>query len=1005
MRALAWLGSFVAAPEAEPERSPQGEEVRWINPNSEGTTLMHAVLQENIDSVRACISQRANVNEVYNVLSVTCTPLAKAAENCSLEVARALVVAKADVNQVVQLDNWNGTSRIPMGTGRPPLHWAVTGASASGSAKLVEFLLHARADLNWKSDKGTTALMRAAEAAREDVLRILLAARADVHQADEAGETALFRAVRFRAAESLAALLAASASVNVTSTAGATPLALAARIGSPKTLTMLLEARSAVDVAGSNGKTPLLSAIEDGARPEIVLLLVGARADAREAIDACDGLPGIARRVCRSDAEGAAKLLERLAAALAPWQEPGWSALERIAGLFAPRARAPLRAWARTTVAFSRLRARQPSRAELRAALGADRAPRFVLVGPQRVWRGRLTGCRPPRLVAEWDGDAGPEFSDEFLGESLFVLDDGEVAFDGGELEEHLLRRERERAGWTETSRVIQEQLDRRPELRDHLWTDPWQAAARLEAAALSELLRRVWPARKIADAVAPPVACALVRSEPPADCDDALGAAALLCAVAGVLQPEDLPSEGVEPPDGWPSASALAAACGQQLGLRAGPAAEPPETPGPITSAFAASWAALAPPAVTRRPLPLDVRERRARLVQALAKRLGEVGAGGLAACTADSLEALRLDCCGDREPERLPACGEEVVAVVPSVGADCGFAVRRCALRGVLSPGVFAARLQAEGDEAQEEVALASSGFGLQWFSAEAFERASWRRPEVALLRAIWYRALVKEVFDALLTAAGDVELDDAEHAEALVFDRLWRMRELARAGHSVPEADAGEEEVSRQALDDLAVLHLGVGSLDDLLGEGADEAAADASPSQSAPPAAWAVPAGVGDSVVGSPIASASGDAASVDFEEGEEASFPRPRFLLDDVARDALLGELAARCAAGPRAAPPESPAGPKMMRRFSTDSGQPAFLSRRFTSMSSGVWSDAPASPLFASVPLSPAVAVQQLSERMTELGLEPLPESELLARMRLAHWSVEEVLSDVVDAQ
>lgn len=194
----------------------------------------------------------------------------------------------------------------------------------------------------------------------------------------------------------------------------------------------------------------------------------------------------------------------------------------------------------------------------------------------------------------------------------------------------------------------------------------------------------------------------------------------------------------------------------------------------------------------------------------------------------------------------------------------------------------------------------------------------------------------------------------------------------------------------------------------------------------------PAAWAVlrttTAAPGsadaDCSIGSPGAKAGSN--------GEK----RAMLLLDSIASEPLLSELRANCSSGVNAtlasisitaaphtsssasasaednATPVTPSRlPKLRKRLSS-SGDFCLPRRRLTSMSSilstsySEASDAP-SPWAAAdaVLLSPCGAARALAERMGEMGLPALPQGELLARLRLAHWNADQALLEVVGAE
>jgi ankyrin repeat protein len=143
---------------------------------SEVTPLHVAIIKRNIEFAEFFISAKANVNAssetagtpLYTAAIMGRTDFAK-----SLELAKILVFAKADVNAVVN----NGTL----------LHNATVG----GSVEAVKILVYAGANVNAKDDKGNTPLHVAALLENIELIRFLVFAGADVNAKDNSGNTPL----------------------------------------------------------------------------------------------------------------------------------------------------------------------------------------------------------------------------------------------------------------------------------------------------------------------------------------------------------------------------------------------------------------------------------------------------------------------------------------------------------------------------------------------------------------------------------------------------------------------------------------------------------------------------------------------------------------------------------------------------------------------------------------------------------------------------------------------
>jgi len=330
-------------------------------------------------------------------------------------------------------------------------------------------------------------------------------------------------------------------------------------------------------------------------------------------------------------------------------------------------------------------------------------------------------------------------------------------------------------------------------------------------------------------------------------------------------------------------------------------------------------------------------------------------------------------------------------------------------------------------EGGGQLETRLLGMSSYGQTWFPEDVFESAKWRNPEAALLRSACYDRLGEQVRDALAVpepaedlifhmasdaSAGSPEFPTPDHAEAIVFLQLKRMRKAEQVqqqmhGAEVSTHEVPEEGAALQALQDLARLSLNLPGSDDVLDElelGARAEEREEQPEQQdvvpaaqfgsgagGPPSVWAV-------LMQAPPEADQG-CRSPSAEETPQTDVTevglRPRLLLDAIAGDLLWAEL--RTNSG-REVPAEPTPAPELKAPMS-----PVKLRRRLTSMSSTAWSDYSApSPLASAVSLSPCVAVRELAERMREMGLPPLPEDELMASLRMAHWSADQALLEVV---
>ncbi len=137
-------------------------ELMIIPPNKQAEMIIQEIESNvpNLNLVSDLIVLGANVNwqdeDNYNL-----TPLHWAALNGSVEIARMLIDAGADVN-------------VQTNGGRTPLHWA----ARRGEVEIARMLIDAGADVNVQDEWGKTSLHYAAEYEQIEVIKMLLDAGA-----------------------------------------------------------------------------------------------------------------------------------------------------------------------------------------------------------------------------------------------------------------------------------------------------------------------------------------------------------------------------------------------------------------------------------------------------------------------------------------------------------------------------------------------------------------------------------------------------------------------------------------------------------------------------------------------------------------------------------------------------------------------------------------------------------------------------------------------------------
>jgi len=218
--------------------------------------LVVAARNDDLQTVRALLAKRANVNEPARDGS---TALLWATYHLNLEMVRALIDASAPVNA--------------------PNHYGVTPllqASRAGDAALISALLKGGADPAATHPDGETALMAASRSGRLEAVKLLLDAGANPNVADAfQQETALMWASAEGHADIVKALLSAGADLNrrarVTTiderkhgdhaTGGLTALMFAARNGHDEVVTALMKAGADPKLTNGDGLTAMMIAV------------------------------------------------------------------------------------------------------------------------------------------------------------------------------------------------------------------------------------------------------------------------------------------------------------------------------------------------------------------------------------------------------------------------------------------------------------------------------------------------------------------------------------------------------------------------------------------------------------------------------------------------------------------------------------------------------------------------------------------------------------------------
>ena len=181
--------------------------------------LLHAAADGMAERVRAMIAQGADVNaKDSNGFSVLDVAVAFTQD----EIVGILIEAGADVN-------------LASDSGRTPLFYALSMGEREEAdhekavLAIVNRLIAAKADVNYKDPRNVTVLELAAAQGYSTVIEALLAAGADVNAKDEKKYSALHIAASEHKLKALEVLLNAGADVNARSYNESTALGMAAR--------------------------------------------------------------------------------------------------------------------------------------------------------------------------------------------------------------------------------------------------------------------------------------------------------------------------------------------------------------------------------------------------------------------------------------------------------------------------------------------------------------------------------------------------------------------------------------------------------------------------------------------------------------------------------------------------------------------------------------------------------------------------------------------------------
>ena len=191
----------------------------------------------------SCAKRKIEIYPAGNNVSVSSTPLHRAAQNGNIEEVRRLLENGADVN--AQANN-----------GSTPLH----AAAEKGQREVVQLLLDRGADIEVRDMFGDRPLHTAAEEGQREVVECLVKNGADVNAQADNGSTPLHKAACYGHLVVVKHLINAGTDI-LPDAFGRTPLYLATEGNYPEVVELLLRSGAYINVRNSDNETPLHIAI------------------------------------------------------------------------------------------------------------------------------------------------------------------------------------------------------------------------------------------------------------------------------------------------------------------------------------------------------------------------------------------------------------------------------------------------------------------------------------------------------------------------------------------------------------------------------------------------------------------------------------------------------------------------------------------------------------------------------------------------------------------------
>ena len=217
--------------------------------------LIQAIEKDDLTTVQTLLTNEVDIN---CIVLFNKTPLTYAIELRSLDIAKLLVEAGAEIN-----------AREPVGNARQALHIAVDVADA----EFIKFLIDRGADINGQDGCGSTPVIVASFHGRLEAVQVLSSYRANLLCQDFVGRTALHRAAEGQNENVIRFLVNNGADIDVCDKFGWTAIYHSIMFHHFNTIRVLLECGASLEGVDINNRSPLTLACNRLCPPNIKVCL------------------------------------------------------------------------------------------------------------------------------------------------------------------------------------------------------------------------------------------------------------------------------------------------------------------------------------------------------------------------------------------------------------------------------------------------------------------------------------------------------------------------------------------------------------------------------------------------------------------------------------------------------------------------------------------------------------------------------------------------------------